>query len=74
MSQNRAPVQARERYRIRIIQNQAIRYEAEVDAATHTVPEAVWDDIRHDGAFTLAVAQLSDQFGPGPYAMRNFNV
>ena len=66
--------EVRERYRLRLIQNGAVLHEADVGTPTHTVPEQVWAAAHGGGGFTVAVAQLSDQFGAGPYAKRNFNV
>lgn len=66
--------EVRERYRLRLIQNGAVLHEADVGAPAYAVPEQVWAAAQAGGAFTIAVAQLSDQFGAGPYAKRNFNV
>lgn len=65
--------EARERYRCRILQGGAVLHEADVGTAQYLVPEQVWNAARAGGAFTVAVAQLSDQFGAGPYARRNFD-
>lgn len=65
--------EVQERYRVRILQGGIIRHEAEVGRPDYTLPEQVWADALAGGAFTVAVAQLSDQFGPGPFARRIFN-
>ncbi|QIR84699.1 glycoside hydrolase/phage tail family protein [Paracoccus sp. AK26] len=65
--------EVQERYRIRILQGGIIRHEAEVGRPDYTLPEQVWADALAGGTFTVAVAQLSDQFGPGPFARRIFN-
>lgn len=65
--------EAQERYRIRVLQAGTVVHEADVGTSEYTVPEQVWNAARDGGAFTVAVAQLSDQFGAGPYARRNFN-
>ncbi|WP_374299379.1 glycoside hydrolase/phage tail family protein [Paracoccus sp. (in: a-proteobacteria)] len=66
--------EVRERYRIRLVQGGAVLHEADVGMAEYSIPEQVWSAAHQGGAFTVAVAQLSDQFGAGPYAKRIFNV
>lgn len=66
--------EVRERYRLRIVQGGAIRHEADVESPRYVIPADIWNAARQAGAFTLAVCQLSDQFGPGPFAKRTIHV
>ncbi|MDQ1899773.1 glycoside hydrolase/phage tail family protein [Paracoccus sp. WLY502] len=65
--------EVRERYRVRILRNGLVLHEADVSAPEYTVPEQVWNSAWQGGVFVVAVAQLSDQFGPGPFVRRTFN-
>jgi hypothetical protein len=65
--------EVRERYRVRILRDGVVLHEADVSVPEYTVPEQVWNDAASGGAFVAAVAQLSDQFGPGPFVRRIFN-
>ncbi|SNR58827.1 host specificity protein [Paracoccus sediminis] len=66
--------EARECYRLRILRSGLILHEADVENPDYIIPEQIWNDAWQNGAFTIAVAQLSDQFGAGPYARRILNV
>ena len=65
--------EVRERYRVHILRDGVVLHEADVGAPEHTVPEQAWAQASAGGPFVVAVAQLSDQFGPGPYVRRIFN-
>ena len=65
--------EVRERYRVRILRDGVVLHEADVSVPEYTVPEQVWNNAASGGAFVVAVAQLSDQFGPGPFVRRIFN-
>ena len=65
--------EVRERYRVRILRDGVVLHEADVSVPEYTVPEQVWNDAASGGACVAAVAQLSDQFGPGPFVRRIFN-
>ncbi|TMV90120.1 host specificity protein [Thioclava sp. BHET1] len=60
--------EARERYLIRVIEGAAIRREVTVSDAHWIYPEAARMADGISGGFTLAVAQLSDVYGPGLFA------
>ena len=65
--------EVRERYRVQILRDGVVLHEVDVGVPEYTVPEPVWNTARQGGAFVVAVAQLSDQYGPGPYVRRIFN-
>ncbi|TBN43706.1 host specificity protein [Paracoccus subflavus] len=66
--------EVRESYRLRIIQSGAILHAADIESPRYVIPDDIWNAARQAGAFTLAVCQLSDQFGPGPFAKRTIHV
>ncbi|WEF23481.1 glycoside hydrolase TIM-barrel-like domain-containing protein [Paracoccus sp. S3-43] len=65
--------EVRERYRVRILRDGIVLHQADVGLPEYAVPEQVWTTALQGGAFVVAVAQLSDQFGPGPFVRRIFN-
>ncbi|VDS08969.1 hypothetical protein PARHAE_02156 [Paracoccus haematequi] len=65
--------EVRERYRVRILRDGIVLHQADVGLPEYAVPEQVWTAALQGGAFVVAVAQLSDQFGPGPFVRRIFN-
>ncbi len=65
--------EARELYRVRITRASTVLHQAQVTVPEHTVPAAIWSEIKAGGPFTVAVAQLSDQYGAGPSVRRTFN-
>lgn len=66
--------ETRERYRLQLERNGTVLHAADVDTARHVIPDVVWDSLKGADPFTLAVCQLSDQFGPGPFAKRTCHV
>lgn len=66
--------ETRERYLLRIEQNGRTLHEAQVSTSQYTVPAVVWASAQAFGPFTIEVAQLSDQFGAGPFARRTIHV
>ncbi len=60
--------EATEAYLVRVEQAGAVVHEATVAEPFWTFRAAMRADAGIDGAFTIAVAQLSDRFGPGPFA------
>lgn len=66
--------EVRERYRLRILQDGLVLHEADTSLPEYKIPQDVWSAAHQGGAFVVAVAQLSDQFGPGPYARRTVDV
>lgn len=65
--------EAQELYLVRLVQNGAVLAQAQVSAPAWVVPQDAWSSAMAGGAFSVEVAQLSDTFGPGPYARRIFN-
>lgn len=65
--------ESREAYLLRIVQFGARLLEAQLTQPEYVIPPDIWQIVAGGGAFTVAVAQLSDQFGPGPFLRRIFN-
>ncbi|RJL04941.1 baseplate multidomain protein megatron [Paracoccus siganidrum] len=65
--------EARESYLLRLEQGGAVIHEAMTAAPELVLPGAVLDAARAGGAFTIAVAQLSQEFGAGPFVRREFD-
>lgn len=63
----------RETYLLRIIQFGARLHEVQLSSPEYTIPTDIWQVVTGGGTFTVAVAQLSDQFGAGPFHRRTFN-
>ena len=59
-----------ERYLVRVLENGAVVREAEVSSPEWTYTQAQQDEDATGAGFTLAVAQISGRFGPGPFAER----
>ncbi|MDO5657834.1 MAG: glycoside hydrolase/phage tail family protein [Paracoccus sp. (in: a-proteobacteria)] len=66
--------ESREAYLLRLIRDGAVLHEAETGVPAYQIPQAVWDRARAGGDVTLAVAQLSETYGPGPFAERKIHV
>ncbi|MFD1882359.1 baseplate multidomain protein megatron [Paracoccus pacificus] len=64
--------EARERYRARLLAGSTLIRDAELPSAEWTLSASDWAQVS-SGPVTLEVAQLSDEFGPGPFARRIFN-
>lgn len=62
--------EAQELYLIRLVRDGNVLAQAQVLAPHWTVPQDIWSSAVAGGAFAVEVAQLSDTFGPGPYARR----
>lgn len=62
--------ESREAYLLRLIRDGAIIHEVSLGVPEYTVPQPIWDG----GDFTAAVAQLSDQYGVGPFVRRDIHV
>lgn len=60
-------------YLVRLTRNGAVLWQDVVGAPACTVPAAAWTAARQGGAFDAEVAQLSDDYGPGPFARRTIN-
>ncbi len=58
-----------ERYVVRVITEGTIRREVVVSAPSWSYPATARGGDSVSGAFTIAVAQLSDRFGAGPFAV-----
>ena len=65
--------EAQELYLIRLVQSGNVLAQAQVATPHWNVPQDVWSSAMAGGAFAVEVAQLSDTFGPGPYARRMIN-
>ncbi|MCF3974798.1 baseplate multidomain protein megatron [Paracoccus salsus] len=65
--------ESREVYLLRISQFGTRLHEVQLGAAEYTIPGDIWQIINAGGAYTVAVAQLSDQFGAGAFLRRTFN-
>ncbi|SIT01035.1 amidase family protein [Paracoccus saliphilus] len=65
--------EAREAYLLRLSRGGEVIHQVQVPVPEYRVPEEVWSAALAGGAFTVAVAQLSDQFGAGPFVRRDFN-
>jgi len=61
-----------ERYLLRLIQAGQIVAETQTQTPSWTIPAAVRDQLQ-PGHVTIEVAQLSQTFGRGPFARRDFN-
>ncbi|GHE86362.1 phage host specificity protein [Aliiroseovarius zhejiangensis] len=60
--------EAFERYRLRVIDGGSVKREVEVAAPVWTYDAMMRTADLVSGAYTVEVAQVSDRFGPGPYA------
>ncbi|TRW96877.1 host specificity protein [Paracoccus sp. M683] len=63
----------REQYLLRLRQAGSVIHEMRLDRPEYQVPQSVWLQALADGAFHIEVAQLSDQFGAGPFTRREIN-
>ena len=63
-----------ERYEVTVVQGSAVLHRVETTVPRWTVPDAVWSNAVAGGSFAIAVAQLSDVYGPGPSARRIIHV
>ncbi|MCQ0971876.1 glycoside hydrolase/phage tail family protein [Paracoccus sp. TK19116] len=64
--------ESREEYLVRIQSGGATVHEATVTRPEYTIPETVWTETRTTGAITIAVAQLSELVGAGPFIKEVF--
>ncbi|CAM3075591.1 glycoside hydrolase TIM-barrel-like domain-containing protein [Paracoccus nototheniae] len=62
-----------ERYLLRLTQGDVLRAEVQTDRPDWAVPDAVWSQLQ-PGPVTVELAQLSQTFGRGPFARRDFDV
>ncbi|WP_128253820.1 baseplate multidomain protein megatron [Falsirhodobacter deserti] len=60
--------EARESYMIRVVADDRVRREVIVDAPRWTYTAAMRKADGVEGGCTISVAQISDRFGPGPFA------
>ncbi|WP_411958001.1 baseplate multidomain protein megatron [Paracoccus homiensis] len=66
--------ETRERYLLRLTRGGKTLHEVQLSASDYTAPADVWASARAGGSFQVEVAQLSDQFGAGPFVRRTINV
>ncbi|RMC36386.1 hypothetical protein C9E81_06885 [Paracoccus alkanivorans] len=65
--------ETREAYLLRLSRGGEVIHQVQVPVPEYRVPEGVWSAALAGGAFTVAVAQLSEQFGAGPFVRRDIN-
>ena len=65
--------EAAERYLVRLMRNGSVLWQEVVGTPACTVPAAAWAAALQGGSFAAEVAQLSDEYGPGPFARRTIN-
>lgn len=63
-----------ERYSVRLLRDGALLGQAITSEPRWRIPDGPWSSVQAGGPFTLEVAQLSDEFGAGPFARRVFDV
>ena len=61
-----------ERYLLRLSSNGRLLAEAEVGQPSYSITQTIWSQMP-SGPVTVQVAQLSQSFGRGPFARREFN-
>ncbi|MFI0477368.1 baseplate multidomain protein megatron [Paracoccus jiaweipingae] len=66
--------EGREAYVVRLMRGGAVLHEASTAQPRWLVPQPVWDNAVAGGDFDLAVAQLSETYGPGLFARRTIHV
>ena len=66
--------EASERYLVRLLRGEVELHRAEVTGSEWEIPASVWAAARAGGGFAVAVAQLSESYGPGPSVRRNVDV
>lgn len=65
--------EAQERYDARLVQGGNAIAQALVGEPRWTIAAEIWAAAILGGAFTIEIAQLSDTFGPGPFARRTIH-
>lgn len=65
--------EASETYRLRIIKGGTVLHQVDLDQPFYRVPAEIWASATTGGPCTVAVAQLSDRFGPGLFVRRKFD-
>ena len=66
--------ESRERYLARLVRNGSVLGQAVLPEPRWSIPAALWSAAVAGGAFHAEVAQLSDEYGPGPFIGRMINV
>ncbi|HHW33467.1 MAG TPA: host specificity protein [Paracoccus solventivorans] len=66
--------EASERYLLRLLRGEVELHRAEVTGPEWEIPVSIWAAARAGGGFAVAVAQLSELYGPGPSVRRNVDV
>src|SRR5690606_7852980 len=66
--------EASERYLLRLLRADIELHRAEMTGPEYEIPASVWAAARAGGGFAVAVAQLSELYGPGPSVRRNVDV
>ncbi|WP_299905022.1 glycoside hydrolase/phage tail family protein [uncultured Paracoccus sp.] len=65
--------ESREQYLLRLRRGGVVIHSARVERPEYEVPSAIWQEASAAGAFIIEVAQLSDQFGAGPFVRREID-
>lgn len=63
-----------EAYVVRLMRHDEVLHEVSVTGPRWVIPDPVWDNAAAGGAFDVAVAQLSETYGPGLFARRTIHV
>ncbi len=66
--------ESRERYLVRALQGGALLFEVETSAPEWLIPDPLWQQMAGAGGSLIEIAQLSDEFGPGPFVRRMIHV
>lgn len=66
--------ESQEAYSVRLTRAATVLRQASVSVPRWTVPLALWDQAVAGGSFAIEIAQLSDEFGPGPFIRREIHV
>ncbi|AGT07716.1 baseplate multidomain protein megatron [Paracoccus aminophilus] len=66
--------EARERYLARLVRDGRVLGQEVLSEPRWSIPQTLWSAALGGGPFTLEVAQLSDEFGPGPFVRRDIHV
>ncbi len=65
--------ETREQYLLRVEQDDVVLHEATTTASEYQLPQTVLNAALSAGPFQIAVAQLSEEYGAGPFVRREFN-
>ncbi len=66
--------ETQEAYLLRLMRDGARLHEVSLGQPNWVIPPDLWQSVHAGGSFSVEVAQLSDVFGPGPFAKRIVDV